>query len=326
VIGLGAEGKNVFLLFGTENYLIKQEEKKITAKLIPLGAEQMNLTVFDGKGVSVEGLINVCETLPFFNECRLVIVRDSGLFAAGRKADSEHIAEYLKEMPASTVLTFIEKEVDKRGKLYKKTTEFGSAREFNAPQERELIGFTVGLLKEQDKDISNATAAYLIRYVSGNMDAIVAEAGKLINYSDKKTVTADDINAVCVKSVEARIFDLVDAVGNKRAADALNLYHNMITLKEPPLTILTMVARQFRLILQCGLLRARNKTLGETARILGQSEFNVRKYAEQGRLFGVKAAEGVLRDCLDTDINIKSGTMGDVLAVEMLIIKYAAVT
>ena len=73
------------------------------------------------------------------------------------------------------------------------------------------------------------------------------ELEKLINYtSGRDVVTAADIEAVCVTRTQNKIFDMVQAVTDKNQEKALDLYYDLLTLKEPPMRILFLLAKQFR--------------------------------------------------------------------------------
>jgi len=85
--------RRVYLFYGEERYLVKLYEHKMRDSVADPGAELMNTDVLDGPNFSVEAVVNAAETLPFLSEKRLVIVRDSGLFAPGKKNESDRMAD-----------------------------------------------------------------------------------------------------------------------------------------------------------------------------------------------------------------------------------------
>lgn len=72
----------------------------------------MNINFYQGKGISVQELIDQAETMPFFSERRLLVIEDSGFF----KSASPELAEYLEQVPETTYFLFVENDVDKQGK------------------------------------------------------------------------------------------------------------------------------------------------------------------------------------------------------------------
>jgi len=315
----GGRLEKVYLFHGEERFLVRH----YTDAVRELAGSGMNTDVFEGEKVSVDEIINAAETLPFLGDSRLVIVNGSKLFASGKKNESEKMAEYIKETPDSTVILFTETDVDKRGKLYKRTAEAGAAVEFTTPSEGELIRWLDKVFGKSGKKISPAAANFLIRYAAGNMEDYIREAEKLISFTDSDEITTADIESVCTKSLEAKIFDLVAAIGNRNAEAALQIYTNLLFAKEAPVVILSMIARQFRLILQCGHLRNAGASPAKIASELGLRDFIVRECTLQSKNFGEQTLLRALDDCLETDVNIKTGQMADRLAAELLIIKYS---
>ena len=102
--------KPVYLLYGEEAFLKQSYKKKLRAAIS--GDDTMNYNYFEGKGLDVNELISLADTMPFFSERRLILIEDSGFF----KTSSEALAEYLPMMPDTTCIVFVEEAVDKRNK------------------------------------------------------------------------------------------------------------------------------------------------------------------------------------------------------------------
>ncbi len=132
--------KPVYLLYGEEAFLKQSYKKKLRAAIS--GDDTMNYNYFEGKGLDVNELISLADTMPFFSERRLILIEDSGFF----KTSSEALAEYLPMMPDTTCIVFVEEAVDKRNKLYKKVKDLGHIAEMkrqdSAPA-RQMGGRTI---------------------------------------------------------------------------------------------------------------------------------------------------------------------------------------
>ena len=208
--------KQVYLLCGDEDYLRKQYRDRMKDALV--GDDTMNYSYFEGKGISVKELIDLGETLPFFSERRLIVVENSGFFSSSQ----EELADYMKEMPESTCFMFVEKEVDKRNKLYKAVSSKGYVANLSAPDERTLIRWIAGLLKNEQRQMSESTLRYFLERIDTDMENIRRELDKLIVYTDGKfEITREDIDAVCTVYTESQVFDMVTAVAEKRQPKAL---------------------------------------------------------------------------------------------------------
>ena len=151
------------------------------------------------------------------------------------------------------------------------------------------------------------------------------ELEKLISYTEgREVVTAADIQAVCTTQTTNKIFDMVRAVTEKNQKRALDLYYDLLTLREPPMRILFLLAKQFRQICLTKKLSQEGLSQTEIASKLGVPSFVVRNLASCARSYTVEELENAVRDFVDAEEAVKTGTLGDVLSVELLIVKYSS--
>ena len=319
--------KQVYLLHGEEVYLIRHFSNLFSEKLLAQSDEvMMNQDTFEGKDFEIDSLIGAADTLPFLSECRLVYVKDSGLLTTGRKNDTEALAKFLPTIPESTIMIFVETEnkVDKRNRLYKQIASQGRVVECTMQGDTELVKWISNIFKKKGKSIDPHVARLLLSTVPKGMDIIYSEADKLGDFvGDRTSILPEDIQAVCTKSLEARIFDLVAALCSGQTEKALVQYHHMLAAKEQPLMILAMIARQFRLILQCKACLEKQMAGHEIAARLNLRDFIVRECLKQGQNFTTEKLLAALYDCQDTDMRIKTGLMEASLGVELLIVGHS---
>jgi len=263
-------------------------------------------------------------TLPFLSDKRLVCVRDSKLFTSGRKADSEAMTAYLPNVPDSTVLVFMESDVDRRGRLYKKAAEMGGLIECETPSPQALTTWLSRVFRDSGKTIDHLAANQLIRYVAHNMTTITQETAKLIAYvGQRPEITAADIETVCTKALQTRVFDLISAMASGRMAQALEMYQNMLQMREQPLMILAMIIRQFRILLKVKAAGEKRIPKAQMAKELGLRSFMIDEATNQGRRFTAERLFSALIDCQDTDLKIKTGLINAEIGVELLIYSYS---
>lgn len=313
-----------YLLFGEENYLKKYYEQRLKNTIVSNNMDIMNVSIFEGKSISIEAIINAADTLPFMSEKRLVLIKSSELFQTGRKEDTNKMKDYIIHIPNSTCIVFVEENVEKQNKLYKEIQKEGHIVEFKSPKENELVIWLQKSLKKNNKDIEAKTAIYMLRNVGTDMELLEGEIQKLIAYKNNENIiTQTNIDTVCSKSLETKIFDMLDAVGNKNLETALNIYNNMLMLKETPTKILIMITRQFRLLIQVKYLLNEAYNSDAIAKRLNQKPFVVKGLSAQAKNFSQETLIQALEDCLETDISIKTGALSAEIAVELLIIKYS---
>ena len=307
--------KQAYLLYGEEAYLRKQYKDKLKAALCADG-DTMNFHYYDGKEVHIPQIIDLAETLPFLARRRVVFIENSGLFKHG----GEELAEYLKTPCDTAFFVFIEAEVDKRSKLYKAVSALGSCVEFAVQDEDTLKRWILGLIKKEGKQITAQRLAYLIAKTGTDMENIRMELEKLFCYCmDRDAIQPEDIDAVCVTRISSHIFDMINAIADKQQKKALELYYELLALKEPPMRILFLIARQCNMLLQVKELKKKgydNKRIGEK---IGLPGFIAGKYVAQAARFKTSELRRAVERCVEAEEAVKTGRMNDVMSVEILI-------
>ncbi|MCC8065575.1 MAG: DNA polymerase III subunit delta [Clostridiales bacterium] len=311
--------QHVYLLYGEEAYLKNLYKKKLRDAILPDGGT-MNYTSFTGKGIDVKQLIDQAETMPFFADHRLILVEDSGFF----KNASPELAEYLPQMPEETILVFVENEVDRRGKLFKAVKNCGRVVELGRQDARTLTSWVLGMVKKDGKKITQDAMNLFLEKTGDDMGNIGQELEKLLSYTmDADAITPADVEAVCTETTENQIFEMIRAVTEKQQRRALELYYDLLALKEPPLRILFLIARQFNQMLQVQDLSDQGLDNASIASKAGIASFIVKKSLSQASHFSKEALRQAVEDCVEAEEAIKTGRLGDQLAVEMLIVKFS---
>ena len=309
---------HIYLIYGAEDFLRKEYRERLKRALSP-EEDSMNYSYYEGKDISVGEIIDLAETMPFLAERRTIIIENSPFF----KGDGEKMAEYLNSVPDSTYFVFVEEVVDKRSKMYKSVKQNGSIVEVSITEDK-LITWILQLLKKDNKKITTNTMHYLLEKIGTNMETIRQEVEKLICYCyDKEVITEEDIDAVCTTQMNNQIFEMLDAMANKRQKAALQMYYNLLALREPPMKILYLIGRQFNLLMQTKMLKQRGYGDRVIAEKIGVPPFAGTKYVNQASKFKMEDLKKAVEECVEADEAVKNGSRNDRLSVELLIIKYS---
>ncbi len=312
--------KQIYLLYGEEGYLKRQYKERFTKAMLPEG-DTMNYAYYEGKNVDVREVIDLAETLPFFSERRLIVFENTGFF----KSAGAELADYVKEMPPTTYFLFIENEVDKRSKLYKAVKAKGHIVELGAQDEATLKRWVAGLVKKEGRQISESCIMYLLGKIGTDMENIQRELEKLFCYTlERDSIEKEDIDAVCVTQITNHIFDMVNAVAEKKQKKALDLYYELLALKEPPMRILFLLTRQYRILFHVKDLLQKGYGRKEIASKAGLHPFAAGKYMDQAKYFKTRELRKIMEDSADIEQRVKTGLLTDNLAVELFLVKYSA--
>lgn len=306
----------IYLLYGPEAYLRRQYRDNLSNALRTEG-DTMNYHYFEGKDVNVGEVIDLAETMPFFADRRVIILENSGLF----KGDGDRLAEYLAEPAPAAHFVFVEAEIDKRSKLYKTIKDKGYVALFDSMDERSLKIWIGNRLKKENFKITESTVEYFLSKTGTDMENICGELEKVICYCmGRDVITAEDVDAICTTRMSNHIFDMIEAIAEKKQKKALELYYELLALKEPPLRILFLIARHCNQLLQVKELKSKgfdNKAIGSKLSI---PPFAVGKIAGQAGRFKTSDLKAAVTKCVEAEEAVKSGRLNDVMSVEMLIL------
>lgn len=313
------EIKQFYLLFGTEDYLKRQYRDKLAKAMVDT-EDTMNYNYFEGNNFQLQEVLDIGETLPFFAEERVLVLENSGLF----KKTPEEIEKRLEQFPDSTHVIFVEKEVDKRSRLYKWIGKHGYASEMNTPDEKMLITWVKGLCRAEGKQIEDSAIFYFVEHMGTDMLLLKNEMEKLFCYCyDSEKITLEDIREVCVSQASDKMFEMLDAISVHNQDKALLLYHDLLALREPAMRVLYMLTRHFHILMQISVLMSEGKDNKTMAAACGIPPFSVKKYAVQAGKYSYERLKSMVEKCQATDQGIKTGMVQDVVGVELLIVEFS---
>lgn len=312
--------KQIYLLYGEEAYLKKQYKERFIKAMLPEG-DTMNYAYYEGKNTDIKEVIDLAETLPFFAERRLIVFENTGFF----KSSGADLADYISDMPDTTYFIFIESEVDKRSRLYKAVKAKGHIVELGVQDENTLRRWVQGLVKKEHKTMEPGDIVYFLNKVGTDMENITKELEKLVCYAmDRDVLTREDIDAVCVTQITSHIFEMVNAVADKNQRKALDLYYELLALKEPPMRILFLLTREYRILFNVKALLKQGYGRKEIASKAGLHPFAAGRYMDQAKRFHTKELRAAIEEGADIEQRVKTGLLTDHLAVELFLVKHSA--
>lgn len=343
----------LYLLCGDDDYFRSFYKNKLREALI--SEDDMNFSEFTGKDVDVNTIIDTANTIPFLAERRVVIVNDSGLLnPKSKKSESEDgdedieedsdnakdsdkkkkqeygLADFLAEIPDTTVLIFNEEKVNRGTKLYKACAKYGYVATFekiseNDPQGmKKLQGYVLAKLKRENKNITYGAMNMFLERTGTDLTKVFLELDKLLSYTmDRDSITEDDVKALIPERLEDKIFEMIDCISGRNQKRALDLYYDLVRKKESPVKILSMIEKHYHQIYGIKQLSGSGldyKEILKMVEIKSSSEYVYKKYVNLARQYSSEDLKKAMEMCLDFDKSFKSGKIKDNVAVEMVIV------
>ena len=305
-----------YLLYGDERYMLKLYLNRL---LGALGAsdDNMNYTKIEGKQAE-DKIIEICETMPFFADKRVVLIEDSGFF----KEKSDKLADYFAKPPEYLIVIFAENAIDKRSRLYKSVAKFDRVIEFKTLDEKDITALVLSELKKNGKKIRKPALETFLNGAGTDYGYISCELEKLISYAgEKEEITEEDIHEICSPQTENRIFDMISDMAAGRKNLALKAYRDLILLKEPPMKMLALMERQFRQLLDIKQLMSMGQGERMIVETLKIHPYAVKKSIPLARKYKESELREMLEEAVRCDEEIKSGLLNDRIAVELLLMR-----
>lgn len=312
--------KNVYLLFGKEHYLLKENREKLLAALGVTDRSDMNFTLLSEKNFNVPSLISDSDTLPFFAGRRVILVEESGFFK-GNKKEKDRLVKYIPEIPETTVIVFVESVVDKRDKLYKAVAKCGTAEEFIKGDQNELLRWIGARLNADGIQMRRDAWNEFYLRCSSSIDLMDAEYQKLSAYCwEKKQIEKSDVEAVCSNASETRIFELSDAISQRDASKVFKVYHDMLRQNESAPGILSLIQRQLSNLYDLKLMDRDGVSFSDKKKYLGISyDFIIKKLDSYQKRFKEDELRHLLLRSADLENDFKNGRLNETIAVELLL-------
>jgi DNA polymerase III subunit delta len=299
-------------------YLLLGDDEERKARTVEELRESRPVDAYDAAETSPESVVSACNSYSLFGEGVFVLLKNLDAWNAAQKAK---IVDYLKDPSPEADLVMLGEKLGARERLLAAVKKAGEVHNFEQPTGKALARWAVDYAKQQGLTMPEDVAEELVTRCSNDKTRVSRETEKLALYADG-TATMEDVEALCPPDLQSNIFQFVDALSAGDKRKALNLFEALVGTGEPPLRIVYMVRRQFRLLARARALFAQGASRSEVASTLKVPPFVARKLEEQSQKLGEEDLERALALTLDLERGLKGGSdLGDELQTELAVLK-----
>lgn len=319
---------NCYIFCGVDEALMKEKIALIKKKVLNTSFEDLNYFQYDGKTVDMEAVINTCDTIPFMDEKKVVVVYRAEFLGEGEdRANNkafEMLQNYVENPSTQTILILYyvfsedrEKPSNKIKKLDKKTCTVKFDKLKGIYLEKKIKA----LFDEKGKNIGKVELKLFCDNIENNMEYVKNEIEKLCCYVLDREITKEDIITMLPPKADNDIFDLVDCISQRKLEKALDIINELLFKGEKLTYILFMIERQFNLLLQIklGLEQGKNKDI--LVKELKMNPYICEKMIMQSKKFSLTNLKNALYDCLKSEEVLKSSPVEGKTEIEMLLLK-----
>jgi DNA polymerase-3 subunit delta len=344
----------MFYIFHGEDELARSDlVADLKSKIGDETTRDLNVTVLDGRKVTLAELVHNADAIPFLADKRLVIVE--GLLsrlASSRRgkegADGEPsgaareflkgLLDYLPQVPESTRLVFVEPHGLPASNAILKLaleTDRRTVKELPLPPKGSMTGWVQKRARLHGGEFTSQAANALVTAVGydprpsdrdrtpeqGNkLRLLDSEIQKLLTYANwARAVTPADVQLLVSEAQQGDLFGMIDALAEGKGQKALVELHRLIERGKSPLELFGMIVRQFRLMIEVKELSGQGLPGSAIAQRLSLHPFVAEKTGKQALAFSMEQLELVYRRLLEVDVQIKTGQVEDVVALDLLV-------
>ena len=315
--------KRLFVYYGSNDYLKDLNARRIARKF---KCDKMNVYQFTASDDMLEVLADMAQP-SLFGEEKVLIFTNTGLFSSKAIAQEreESLCGYLTQLAEDENFTLIfkENEFDKRKKLAKLAVSLGETVSCEKMEQPEKLKIITSFVKSQGATIQTAAAVFLLSNTIDDMQNVLRELEKLCLYvGPGGDITVDHVKKICTLTVNARIFDLNDALADRKMESALSLMNSLSEDKQNISMMLVMIPRNWMMMYDVKLYSENKLTNQEIMANLGiapNMSFVVQKLIRQSKGYSFEELFDKIKRCCELDEAVKNGLIKDTRALELMI-------
>lgn len=274
---------DVSVIVGAERFFIERAVAALRQATLGDEGRGFNDEIFDGKTATAARVLEAARTLPMLAQRRFVLVRDIDLMAA---AELERLCAYLDAACDTACVVFTAEKLDGRSRFAKRAKERGYWADAAPLRAGDMRGFVASEAERRQLKLRPDALGALVDAIGNDLAGIDDALERLSLYVGKgEPITVDAVDA-CVSHVRVEtIWALVDAVGARNRRAALEASGSLLADGEPPLRVLSMIARQLRILGRMREALHRGAPATEAAQRAGAPPFKARELADAARRF-----------------------------------------
>lgn len=303
----------IIFLYGQDTYRSKEELRKMIGENKKTNADWFDFIRIDASDKQIEvfrELKQTIDTMSMFGSQKLIIVEN--VFDLNQD-DQDEILNFLKkkkiENDKNITVVFWAEETDAKNELFKYLKSKAECKEFKSLDKPQLKKWIKDFVDKQKASIDNSALERLVEWVGNDLWRLSNELNKLLAYNS--TIRLEGIELFIKPEIDLNIFEMVDAIGYKNKARALQLFNQHLRDGADEYYLLSMFVYQVRNLI-------RVKT-AEAIELLGLHPFVARKTGQQAEKFAFEELKKIYHQLMTIDFESKLGKTNIKIALEKFI-------
>lgn len=300
----------VYYFYGSEDYRVKEAEKKLVGIFLPKPQQATNYTILSAAKGKIEDILTELSMIPMLGERQVFVI--NSIQSLSQK-QIEKILNILTPPDRNRIVIFASpsaKTPRKTTKLFKFLVSKTAAVEFTRLPTISSRGKIRALLKDGGIKIELEAMQMLVELGDGDMGGLIGEVGKLIDYvGESKMIKSEDVAAVSSDFQSFKVFELTDQAAVGHFDKALSIIDFLLNKGEKPSGLLYWFGEHFI-----------NLYLTKNRKPIGAGKKDMSwKYKNQVDLFDNLSLESIIRLIADANYDLRNNIKPEKLILEKLI-------
>ncbi len=318
----------IFLIHGEESYLKKAYTEKIISKTVDEAFADFNFHTFDGKECSLSDIYESAGAVPMMAETKCVLVKDFPLDTLDDNG-FEQLETVLSDNPEDCALIFSFVGYTPKGAKWNKAVKLFEKYGYNAKLDKkttpELVKMLESGAKKRGTSFEKGVASYLIGCVGNDLNTLLNETDKVCAYACDREIKKSDVDAVCIKSLDAKVFDMIKDLTAGRFDSAFKKLSLLFEQREDEFQILGALIAQYSDIYRA---KAAVKSGNRPEMISKYYDYNGKEFrlsnaARNGSSLSFEAIGECIEILSWADTTLKSSALDKRLVLEQTVVKLA---
>lgn len=309
----------LFFLYGDDSYRSNEKLNQIKDKFIrDIDSNGYNIVVLDD-GITVENFTKEFSQSGFFVSKKLIIIKNI-LKQVITKQLSEVVQDYIDKScdDDSNIIVFYEDNLPhstkqflsgEKLKIWKKLNSSEFSTEFKKLSDFKVIEWIKKKFLENGKHIDNKLANKILSLVGNDLWLISSEIEKIASYSKSDEVISSDISNIICASINDNVFLLCEKLANKNTKEAIDLLSGQIELGISPYYLLTMIIRQYRILIQVRSAMDEKVSVNNLPKYLSLHPYVIKKSIDLVNKYSFEELKNIYNKLLNLDRQMKSSKL-----------------
>lgn len=304
------------------NYLIEGSDyisinNKISEIIKKNNFSDASISKYDLSEDLLEAAIEDLNTYGLFSDKKIVIINNFD------KMDPlfnkpEELLKYVENSSSLNLLFVVSDKYDDRKKIIKDLKKKMKFIKIST----DPVVFTKSCL--EGYKVENGVINLLVNNTLGDVTRLYNECNKLKTYKiNDKYISKDDVEELSFKRLgdsTETTFQFSRALAEKDKKSALKLYQELLNYKIEPLSIIGLLASQFRIMYQVKNLEEKNMRNDEIASSLKEKPYRITKTRELTRYYSKREILDLMIKLEDIDLKIKTTSVDANTLVQLFIL------